>query len=104
MRHEAQQPAHPGAFRYFRVHHECSCHGQEHGEQQSIEKRLVIGDDERALVLENRGIAADADSKQEAQQPAQTGPHETRAGGRVTRLSTGTLLSDRWLDLCIAVR
>jgi hypothetical protein len=85
------------------VHHERGCHGQEHREQQSIEKRLVIGDDERALVLENRRITADTDPKQEAQQPAQTGPHHTRSGGRLTRLSTGALQSDRWFDLGIAV-
>ena len=85
------------------MHHERGRHGQKYREQQSIEKGLVIGDDERALVLENRRVAADADSKQQAQQPAQAGPHDPRTVGRVTRLPIGALRFDRWFDSGIAV-
>ena len=63
------------------MNHERRGDGKEHPEQQAIEKRLVVGDDERAFVLEDRCVAVDADPEQQAQQPAQKCPHDARAGG-----------------------
>jgi len=65
------------------MNHERGGDRKEHSEQQAIEKLLVVGDDERTFVPEDGCVAVYADPEQQAQQPAQKGPHDARAGRRL---------------------
>lgn len=53
------------------MHHENRVDGQEEAEQQAIEKGLVVGHDEQALVLEISLPGANLDAEQQAAQAAQ---------------------------------
>jgi hypothetical protein len=80
MRHVAQQPAEIPLRKHLGMDHEHRVHGQEHSQQRTVQKRLVVRDDEGSFIREYRRIAAEADSEQGAQQGAKDEPDQSGGG------------------------
>ena len=75
---EPQQPAEIPLTRHLGMDHEDRIDREEGPQQGTVEKGLVIGDDQRALVFEHIRIAAHPHAKQRPQNDAQEEFHHRR--------------------------
>ncbi len=85
MGHEPQEESDDPVFLQLRVHDVRRFHREERCQQQAIQEGFVVGDDERALVGEDRGITGQANPKQQLEEGADDrlkDPEARRAGDR----------------------
>jgi hypothetical protein len=80
VRYEPKHPAEERALRDLSVHHERRVDGQERGEQQAVQERLMIGDDQRPVVVEFSGLPVEPHPKQQFEDRSKHRFEEAPAG------------------------